>query len=463
MHRALSELICLGGLPNSAAQTATINGDDPVFATRYRVAGPGAASIAAAAVAAANLWTLRGGMPQQVTVNARAAAAAMRSNHYLKIDGQMPPRPTDTFTGFYETNNGRWIYLHSNFSNIRARNLSVLGAEPEPQAVSAAVARWDGLALEEAIAAAGGCAAFVRSEEEWNASPQAAFVASEPLFEIIRIGDAPPEPMPQGDRPLSGIRALDLTRVLAGPTCGRTLAEHGADVMRVSREGLPDSGLFDLDTGLGKLSTFIDLRTAEGVEKLRHLARESDVFSQSYRPGSMAARGFSPQDLATLRPGIVCVSLSAWGNTGPWCDRRGYDTVVQSANGMAYRGDREQPVLMPVSAQDYIAGYLMAYGAMVALARRATVGGSWLVRLSLAGCGHWVRKQGLLQASEFATMPVNLSADEIASFVMDSDSTVGRLTHLAPVAQMSETTPHWARPSVPLGSHAPAWPPRSLN
>ena len=211
------------------------------------------------------------------------------------------------------------------------------------------------------------------------------------------------------------------------------------------------------------MSTFIDLRTAEGVEKLRHLARESDVFSQSYRPGSMAARGFSPQDLATLRPGIVCVSLSAWGNTGPWCDRRGYDTVVQSANGMAHRGDREQPVLMPVSAQDYIAGYLMAYGAMVALARRATEGGSWLVRLSLAGCGHWVRKQGLLQASEFATMPANLPADEIASFVMDSDSTVGRLTHLAPVAQMSETSPHWTRPSVPLGSHAPAWPPRSLN
>ncbi len=460
MNRALSELISCGGLPDAAAQTATITGDDPVFATRYRIAGTGAASIAAAAVAAANLWTLRGGMPQQVSVNARHAAAAMRSNHYLKIDGKMPPRPTDKVTGFYQTKNGRWIYLHCNFSNLRARNLSVLGVEPDPQAVSAAVAQWDGLALEEAIAAVGGCAAFVRSEEEWKASPQAAFVASEPLFEIVRIGDAPPEPLPQGARPLSGIRALDLTRVLAGPTCGRTLAEHGADVMRVSREGLPDSGIFDLDTGLGKLSTFIDLRTAEGVEQLRHLARGSDIFSQSYRPGALAARGFSPQDLAALRPGIVYISLSAWGHTGPWRERRGYDTVVQSASGMAFRGDHERPAMMPVSVQDYVAGYLMAYGAMLALARRATEGGSWLVRLSLAGCGHWVRQQGLLQAAEFAAMPANLPADEIATYVMDSASPAGRLTHLAPVAQMSETPPNWSRPAVPLGTHAPVWPPR---
>jgi crotonobetainyl-CoA:carnitine CoA-transferase CaiB-like acyl-CoA transferase len=458
MNQMLLELIRLAGLPESHAAQAVIDGVDPVFATRYKIAEPGAASIAAAAIAAADLWALRGGRRQTVAVNTRAAAAALRSNHYLKIDGQSPPRPTDKVTGFYPLRDGRWIYLHCNFPNLRERNLGVLGAAADPVAVAAAVAKWDGLALEEAIAKAGGCAAFVRSEEEWNATPQAAAVAAEPLFEIIRIGDAPVEPLPAGDRPLSGIRALDLTRVLAGPTCARTLAEHGADVMRVSREGLPDSGVFDLDTGLGKLSSFIDLREAAGVEQLRDLVRGADIFSQSYRPGSLAARGFSPLDLAALRPGIVYITLSAWGHTGPWNARRGYDTVVQSANGMAYRPDQARPAFMPVSAQDYVAGYLMAYGAMVALAKRATEGGSWMVRISLAGTGHWLRQQGLIDASAYAGLPSDLPADELKTCLMESDSPVGRLTHLAPVARMSETPARWARPAVPLGTHPPVWP-----
>jgi crotonobetainyl-CoA:carnitine CoA-transferase CaiB-like acyl-CoA transferase len=169
--------------------------------------------------------------------------------------------------------------------------------------------------------------------------------------------------MPAGDRPLSGIRALDLTRVLAGPTCGKTLAEHGAQVLRVSREGLPDSGMFDLDTGLGKRSTFLDLREPAQAQQLKSLIREADVFSQAYRPQSLDLRGFAPEALAQLRPGLVYVTLSAWGHSGPWALRRGYDTIVQSANGMAWRPEGQMPAFLPVSAQDYVAGYLMAYGA----------------------------------------------------------------------------------------------------
>jgi crotonobetainyl-CoA:carnitine CoA-transferase CaiB-like acyl-CoA transferase len=249
--------------------------------------------------------------------------------------------------------------------------------------------------------------------------------------------------------------------VLAGPTCARTLAEHGADVLRVSRQDLADLGPpSDLDTGIGKLNTHIDLRDPGEAEIMRGLVRECDVFSQSYRPGALARHGLSPEALAELRPGIVYVTLSAWGHEGPWRARRGYDTVVQSANGMAYRSDKERPAFLPYSAQDYVAGYLLAYGAMVALGRRAREGGSWLVRNSLAGAGHWIRQHGLLDPAEYAHLPAELPADELQSLLTQHDAPDGRITHLAPVVQMSETPARWSRPAVPRGYHRPVWPER---
>jgi crotonobetainyl-CoA:carnitine CoA-transferase CaiB-like acyl-CoA transferase len=452
---SLLHLTRLAGLPDPDLTDVDIAASDPVFPTRYRMTEAGAVSMAATGLAASALWALRTGRRQRVAVNGRAATAALRSNHYLKIDGASPPRPKDQVTGFYRVRDGRWIYLHCNFSNLRDRNIGVLGAPPERQAVAAKAAQWDGVMLEDAIFAAGGCCAFIRSEAEWDATPQAAVVARLPLLEILRIGDAPPEPLPQGDRPLSGIRVLDLTRVLAGPTGARAMAEHGADVMKVARPDLPDSGMFDLDTGLGKLSTYLDFRQPAQAETLRTLIRQGDVFSQSYRPGALASHGFGPEDLVRLRPGIVYVTLSAWGHEGPWRNRRGYDTVVQSANGMAFTGADSQPAFLPASPQDYVAGYLMAYGAMVALARRAREGGSWMVRLSLAGAGHWIRSLGPVDPADGVA---ELPADELQSYMIDSASPVGRLTHLAPVVQMSETPARWARPAVPLGTSAPVWP-----
>jgi crotonobetainyl-CoA:carnitine CoA-transferase CaiB-like acyl-CoA transferase len=283
-----------------------------------------------------------------------------------------------------------------------------------------------------------------------------------PVLEIDRIGDAPREPLPPGERPLDGVRVLDLTRVLAGPACARLLAEHGADVLKVSGPHLPHSGDLEIDNGLGKLSTFLDLRQPAELETLISLIREgrSDVFSQSYRPGSLGARGLGPEALAGLRPGIVCVELSAWGRAGPWAARRGFDTVVQCVSGMALvQGRGEGPQIMPVSAIDYVSGYLMAFGAMVALLRRAREGGSWRVRVSLARTGRWIVDRGLLDAASIADAPKELPDDEIARITMDTLAPAGLVRHLAPVARMSETPPRWARPPVPLGHDAPAWPP----
>lgn len=459
-HASLVELTRLAGLPASVADTVEITGSEPVFPTRYKPVAPGAAAIAATGLAAAELWALKTGRCQRVSVSMRAAAAALRGSRYLKINGEKPAEDPEKITGFYPLRDGRWMYLHCNFFNLRDRNLTVLGVPQQRDAVAQAVVKWDGLELEHALFEGGGACGFVRSEEEWRALPQMRAVARLPLLEIVKIGEAPAQPLPAGDRPLSGVRVLDLTRVLAGPTCARTLAEHGADVLRVTREDLADMGPTDFDTGIGKLCTHIDLRNPAEAETMLGLVRECDVFSQSYRPGALARHGLAPEALAQLRPGIVYVTLSAWGREGPWSGRRGYDTVVQSANGMAWKPNNERPAFLPYSAQDYVAGYVLAFGAMVALARRVREGGSWLVRASLAGAGHWIRQHGLLEPSEYAHLPTELPADELRSLTTEHDSPIGRITHLAPVVRMSETPARWARPSVPRGYHPPVWPPR---
>ena len=458
---SLVELVKLAGLPEAAADSVEVSGGDPVFPTRYRPVVPGAVAMAAAGLAAAELWQLKTGRKQRVRVDARAAAAALRSTRYLKINGKRPAEDPEKITGFYELRDGRWMYLHCNFWNLRDRNLAILGVPMDRNAVAKAVAKWDGLELENALFDGGGCGSFVRSEEEWRALPQMQAVSRLPLLEIVKIGEAPPRPLPAGDRPLSGVRVLDLTRVLAGPSCARSLAEHGADVLRVTREDLADLGPpSDVDTGIGKLQTHIDLRDSAQAEIMRSLVRECDVFSQSYRPGALAGRGLSPEALAELRPGVVYVTLSAWSQDGPWRGRRGYDTVVQAANGIAWRPGNEKPAFLPYAAQDYVAGYLLAFGTMVALARRAREGGSWLVRDSLAGAGHWIRQHGLNEASALANLPAEFSADELASLLQEHDSPYGRITHLAPAVQMSETPARWARPAVPRGYNKPEWPAR---
>jgi crotonobetainyl-CoA:carnitine CoA-transferase CaiB-like acyl-CoA transferase len=255
------------------------------------------------------------------------------------------------------------------------------------------------------------------------------------------------------------VRVLDLTRVLAGPTCARSLAEHGADVLKISAAHLADLGMVELDTGIGKLSARLDLRKEEDLRALRELLRQTDVFSQSYRPGALAARGLSPEELARLRPGIVCVSLTAWGESGPWHGRRGFDSIVQSVSGMAHaQGGAGKPSLLPVSAIDYVSGYLMAFGAMLALERRAREGGSWLVRVALARVGKWITDLGSVESLTGAVD--ELPRDILKSLLVETAAPDGRITHLRPVLVMSATPPRWERPPVPLGYHPPAWPAR---
>ena len=464
----LSTLTSIAGWDEQRVSEVEFSGGtDPILPTPFKIGDTAAASLAAVGLAVSDLWKLRTGRGQDVRVDVRQATASMRSSRYMTQDGKSIAAERHTLMGVYPAKNGRWSYLHCNFPNHRDAALSVLGVEEDAEAVRQAVSRWDALELEEAIIAARGAGGMVRSMDEWDQHPQSAAVASLPLLEIEKIGDSPPVPLPEDSRPLSGVRVLDLTRVLAGPTCARTLAEHGADVLKITGPHLPSIGSQEFDTGHGKLSAHLDLREEKDLETLRELIREVDVFSQGYRPGTLAGRGLSPEDLAGLRPGIVYVSLSAFGRVGPWASRRGFDTVVQTVSGITARqgelfpGAEPGPQFYPVSAIDYLTGYLMAFGTLLALARRAREGGSWFVRISLAQTGRWLVGRGQVPEAELREVPEDFTPDEIARWSTFSDLSIGRVSHLAPVLQLSETQPHWSRPAVPLGYHEPVWPNRT--
>jgi crotonobetainyl-CoA:carnitine CoA-transferase CaiB-like acyl-CoA transferase len=452
----LDEILAAARLTLPPGADVRIDGADPVLASRYPAGEAAAVALAAQATAAAELWRVRTGRPQAVAVDVRAAAASLVSFLLMRLDGGPPPQreaaalPT---VALYECADRRWIHLHGAFPKLLAGTLDVLQCGPARDEIAAAVKTWRAQDLEDALAQAGMCGGMARTIEEWMAHPQGQALADLAVVEIERIGDAPPEPLPAGDRPLAGIRALDLTRVLAGPACGRTLAEHGADVMLVNSPNLPNVAAFVLDTSHGKRSAYLDLDEPAQAATLRDLIRGADVFTQGYRSGAMERRGLAPKDVAAMRPGIVYVSINCYGHTGPWHERPGWEQLAQTATGIAVtHGTPQQPQLIPAAACDYTTGYLAAYGVMTALARRAIEGGSWHVRASLAQTAMWLTRLGTTRDPPAAT-----GLGDLSQYMMDSQTAGGVLTHLAPSARMSETPPRWDRPSPALGADPPAW------
>lgn len=246
------------------------------------------------------------------------------------------------------------------------------------------------------------------------------------------------------------MRVLDLTRVLAGPTCARTLAAHGAEVLHVRAPGLPFIEPFVADTNPGKRSCHLDLARPDDAARLRALVAEADVFSQSYRGGSLDRRGFGPEALAALRPGIVVVSTSAYGHAGPWAGRPGWEQLAQTATGMAHEhGGTEHAAIVPAAVTDYTTGHLAALGVMRALARRATEGGSWHVRVSLARTAGWLQS---LPRTPAGAAPAGIDPAVLRAHEITVDTAWGPLVRLGPVLRMSATPPAWHLPPPRSGA-----------
>lgn len=464
MKTAFEEVMGVRGKGMPANDEVSITGADPVFSTKFKIGETCAAVVAGIGVAVTDIQELKTGRRQQVGIDARRAAAALRSTTYMQR-----PNGNGAFakvvnynhasmikiTQPWPTKDGRWVLPHFGLPNLQARMLKLLGCEPNPDSVGKAVAQWDALDLEAAIDEHRVCGGMVRSNAEWLRSEHGKVLAGKPIVEIIKIGDSDPEPFPEGDRPLSGIKALDLTRILAGPIAGRTLAEHGAEVLMVTAERLPQIAEHVIDTSHGKRSCFLDLSVAEDAAQLKVLAGETDVFSQGYRPGMLEGLGFGPEDMAAHRPGIVYVSINCYGADGPFSHRGGWEQVAQTMTGICNEGSPERPKLLPAAACDYTTGYLAAYGALQALAKRATEGGSYHVRVSLCQSGMFIYRQGSVA---FDAPDMDLSEDELQVLRIETAPALGPLRHLGPVLHLSETTPRWTRPTPVLGGDAPEWP-----
>jgi len=458
----LADLWTSAGGDAAALDTVTLSGEEPQLPSSFRVAAAAQASIAAAGLAAAQIWQSRSGQSQGLAVDMRHAVVECRSERYLHVDGKPPPPAWDAIAGVYRTGDRRFVRLHTNFPHHRAAVCKVLDCKPERDDVQAALLRWDAEAFETAAYAAGGVVAMMRSHDEWSELPHAKALAALPTVSIEKIGEAAPKPWPAGDRPLAGVRVLDLSRVIAGPVAGRTLAAHGADVLLISGPDLPAIPWLTIDTGRGKLSAFAELKSEQGQSALRDLVAEADIFSQGYRPRALSSLGFAPEHVARINPGIVYVSLSAYGHAGPWAERRGFDSLVQTSTGFnhaeGHAAGVEGPKELPAQMLDHATGYLMAFGAMMARARQSREGGSWHVRVSLAQTGRWLWNLGRVADG---LKIEDLKRDAVTAFIEEMASGFGPMQAVSHSAVLSKTPAFWARPAMPLGGHPAQWPARS--
>ena len=457
-RRALERAARLAGLMLAPETDVRIEGDDPVLPSPFHLGEGAATALALVGQEADRLWQMRGGRRQSFAVDVRHAAASLRSYAVLQLDGTtMAPlrgrRPGPNVTAIWECGDGRSIHLHGSFTHTPGI-LAELGLDETAgdEDIARATRKRGAFELEDTLAAQGLCAAVCRTVEEWAMHPQGTLLAAKPVVEVAKIAEAPPVPLAVGERPLSGVRVLDLTRVLAGPTCARTLAEHGADVLHIAAPTLPTIDLFEMDTGHGKRQAYLDLNQPAEAETLRELILGADVFSQGFQLGSLARRGFGPEQLVHLRPGIIYVSENAFGHEGPWQGRPGWEQLAQATTGVTVIQGGTRPTLAPAAMNDYTTGYFAALGVMTALRRRATEGGSWLVTVSLSQTSMWYERLG----HDLDPTSVEDIGD-VSSYVEERDTLYGRMTHLRPALRMSETPPHWIRPTAPLGGGQPVW------
>jgi CoA-transferase family III len=417
----------LGGAPAELARWER-TGPPATLRSTFPVTDAGAAAVGASLLAA----TLGTGTP--VALDTRALAVALRSERYVRRDGEPAGSPFDPLSAFHRTADG-WLRLHANYPWHREAALRVLGCS-EGEA-PAAIAERGAVELETALHEAGGVAAAVRTEDEWRATAG----PPPPLVERRELGPAAP-------RPVRRPRVLDLTRVIAGPVATRTLAAHGADVLRLDAPHRPEIPLQAFDTLPGKRSALLDLAAQRNV--LEELLTSADVVVTGYRPGGLDRFGLAPEELAARHPGLVVVTLSAWGHLGPWAGRRGFDSIVQAACGIAVTEGGDSPGALPAQLLDHATGYLAAAGALLALAEQRARGGTHHVRFALAGTAAWL--QGLPRAEPGAVPEV-----DPGPYLQDLDAPAGRLTVAVPPGTVDGRPLTWPTPPPSFGTAAPAW------
>jgi len=372
-------------------------------------------------------------------------------------DGWEMPSLWDEIAGDYLAADG-WIRLHTNLPHHRAAALKVLGTSGNRDAVSQALKTWSITDLEAAIVAEGGVAAAMRSRADWLEHPQGRAVSRDPLIgwhspRTIALRDRPEA---TAQRPLAGLRVLDLTRVLAGPVSTRILAGFGAEVLRIDPPGWDEPGVIP-DISLGKNCTYLDLKSPSGMTVLQDLLAQADVFVHGYRPGALDALGLTKAKRDELAPNRVEVTLDAYGWQGPWSTRRGFDSLVQMSAGIADTGriwaQSDKPTPLPVQALDHATGYLMAAAILSALAEAASGHSIMHAQLSLARTAELLSALGKTETDEQIT---GAKPEDFSSVTETSGWGAGY--RLKPALTVGKAQMHWVLPAAKLGTSPSIWP-----
>jgi hypothetical protein len=449
-HSLMSAIWDALDLPASSLDRLRIEGSD-ALPSAFPVTGLATATIGAASLAVSELVGLFNTAPT-VTVDQRLASLWFGSS-IRPLGWELPPA-WDAIAGDYRAADG-WIRLHTNAPRHRAAALHVLGCKDERGAVAGAAAAWPADALERAVVSAGGCAAAMRTMQEWANHPQGCAVAAEPLIAFTGTAAAPMTWRPSPGRPLDGLKVLDLTRILAGPAATRFLAGYGADVLRIDPPGWDEPGVVP-EVTLGKRCARLDLHAAADRDTFEHLLAQADVLVHGYRPGALESLGYDAARRRAIRPGLIDVALNAYGWSGPWQARRGFDSLVQMSAGVAAAGmawqRTDRPVPLPVQALDHATGYLMAAAVVRGLIDGVRGSGATTARLSLA------RTALLLGQPVEGLSPAAITPAAEADYAPGEEATSwGPAKRLLAPVMSDGAALRWDRGASQLGAAAPSF------
>jgi crotonobetainyl-CoA:carnitine CoA-transferase CaiB-like acyl-CoA transferase len=471
-------------LPASSLSSVQLTGDGPGLPSSFKVGAFAQAALAVSALSAALVHSARNSRSSQnhdekvptVSVDLDHAVTEFRSERYLRIDGEPVPFEAFPIGGLHRVKDG-WVRIHDGFPHHRSIALGLLGLDESAskEEIDEKLAQCNALELQERGMQAGCVIVKLQSFAEWDVLPQAQSISDLPVrVQRIQVSggilqhltspfnkqpvSTREKPSAGNDKCLRGIRVLDFSRVVAAPVAGRVLAAHGADVLWITAPHLPDLPACDRDTARGKRSIQLDLRLAEDKRVLMDLVKDADVVLQGYRPDALKKLGLGWEECVSVNPDIVYASLSAWGDEGPWCKRRGFDSIVQASSGINVaeaevygRGDPSR--VLPCQALDHGSGYFLVSGICAALYKRKKEGGAWKVDVSLAGTGKYLRSLGRVHAFDCA----ELSKEETVKYLETKMSGFGMMTGLKHAAKIDSLDVGWDFMPEPLGSDEPRW------